>query len=212
VTAAKIKRNAITTAKIKKNAITTAKIKGGAVTGDKIAANAIGSAQLGANSVGNSQTQFVKILKGPGAVPAAANEASAPKVQIGSVGPFNFYGKCFINGAARVQEKTYIEITSGLATVGSEDGAELPTPTTQEYLTPGTLEEDRAMEDDAEAEANKASGVSNDEEFQATASNGVQITGLIGGTGAKQGTPAIGDGPFLAGNSCLVGIVAVFGA
>jgi hypothetical protein len=209
--AALLPNNSVGTKQLKRNAVTSAKIKKGAVTSTKIKKGAISSKLLGNNSVGNSQTQFVKVLKGPGAVAAAADEASAPKVPIGSVGPFNFYGKCFINGA-NVQEKTYIEITSGEATLGSEDGAELPTPTVQEYLTPGTPEKERAMEDDATAGPNKVSGVSNDEEFQATATNGTQITGLIGGTGAKQGTPPIGDGPFLAGNSCIVGVVAVFGS
>jgi hypothetical protein len=196
-----LKRNAVTAAKIRKNAVTSTKIKRGSIT----------AKLLGANSAGNGQTQFVKVFKGPAAVPAAADEATAPKIPLGSVGPFTFYGKCFVNGA-NVQEKTYIELTSGVATLGSEDGAELPTPATQEYLTPGTPETKRAMEDDATAAANKVSAVSNDEEFQATASNGTQITGLIGGTGAKQGTPPIGDGPFLAGNSCLVGVVAIFGS
>jgi hypothetical protein len=231
VATAKIKKNAITTAKIKKNAITSAKIRGGAVGSDKLAngavgsdklangsvtsiklANgAVGSGQIGANAVGNSQTQLVKVFKG-GAVPAADSEAAAPKIQLGSVGPFNFYGKCFKLAGPKVQEKTYIELTSGEATLGSEDGAELPTNTTQEYLTPSTLEADRAMEDDSVAEANKATAISNDEEFQARATDGTEITGLIGGTGAKQGNPAIGNGPFIPGDSCIVGTVAVFGS
>lgn len=240
VTAAKIKKNAITTAKVKNNAITAAKIRSGAVvtsklatnavdgtkladgavstgklvdgavTGSKLAAGAVGSGQLGANSVGNSQTQLVKVFKGQ-VVPAAASEVAAPKVELGSVGPFNFYGKCFQLAGTKVQEKTYIELTSGQATLGSEDGAELPTNGTQEFLNPSTLEEDRAMEDDSIAEANKVTAVSNDEEFQARATDGTEITGLIGGTAAKQGNPAIGNGPLLPGDSCLIGAVAVFG-
>jgi len=216
-----LKSNSVTTAKIKKNAVTSTKIKKGAVTAAKIKAGAIGTAQLAnggvtgekiaANAVGNSQTQFVKVFKGS-AVPAGASEATAPRVELGSVGPFKFYGKCFVNGAAEVQEKTYIEITSGVATLGSEDGAELPTPGTQEYLTPSTPEEERAMEDDSRAKAGIVSAVSDDEEFQATATDGTQITGLIGGTAAKQGEPPIGNGPLPAGNSCIIGTVAVFGS
>jgi hypothetical protein len=209
--AIQVPKNSVGTKQLKRNAVTASKIRRNAVTSTKIKRGAITAKLLGANSVGNSQTELVKVLKGPGAVSAAADEASAPKIPIGSVGPFSFYGKCFLT-AGKVQEKTYIELTSGVATLGSEDGAELPTPATQEYLTPTTLETKRAMEDDAIAEANKVSAVSNDEEFQATATNGTQITGLIGGTGAKQGSPPIGDGPFLAGNSCLVGIVAIFGS
>jgi hypothetical protein len=216
-----LKANSVTTSKIKKNAVTAKKIKNGAVTAAKIATGAVGTGQLAnnavtgekiaANAVGNSQTQFVKVFKG-GAAPAAANEESAPRVELGSVGPFKFYGKCFINGAAEVQEKTYIELISGVATLGSEDGAELPTPGTQEYLLPSTPEAERAMEDDSRAKAGTVSAVSNDEEFQATATDGTQITGLIGGTAAKQGEPPIGNGPLPPGDSCIIGTVAVFGA
>lgn len=210
VTSGKIKKNAVTSAKIKKNAVTTAKIRDKAITTGKIADAAVGATQIAANAAGNSQTQFVKVFKGS-VVAAAANEESAPRVELGAVGPFKFYGKCFAE-AGKIREKTYIELTSGQATLGSEDGAEMPIKTKQQYLTPSTPEAERAMEDDAIAEANEANARSNDEEFQATATDGTQITGLIGGTAAKQGSPAIGNGPFLAGDSCIVGAVAVFGA
>ncbi|MGB7588495.1 MAG: hypothetical protein WBM00_07285 [Solirubrobacterales bacterium] len=209
VTAAKLKKNAVTAKKIKNKAVTTEKLADKGVTTAKIADAAVGSTQIAANAVGNTQTQFVKVFKGS-VVSAAASEETAPRVELGAVGPFKFYGKCFIE-TGKVREKTYIELTSGQAALGSEDGAEMPKKTKQEYLTPATLEKERAMEDDAIAEANEATAVSNDEEFQATATDGTQITGLIGGTGAKQGSPAIGNGPFLAGDSCIVGTVAVFG-
>lgn len=234
-----LKTNAVTTAKVKKEAISGAKLKKGAVSGDKLAngavstdklgdsavatgklangavtsgklaAGAVGAGQLGANAAGNSQTQLVKVFSA-GAVPAGADEASAPKIELGSVGPFHFYGKCFKTGV-NVQEKTYVELTSGVATIGSEDAVELPTPLTQEYLAPDTPEAVRFLQDDSIAAAGKVSAVSNDEEFQATATDGTMITGLAGGTAAKQGTPAIGDGPLLPGDSCIIGTVAVFG-
>jgi len=206
-----LKANSVTTAKIKKNAVTRVKIKKNAINGVKIANGSVTEAKIAAGAVGNSQTQLVKVFKGA-VVAAGESEEAAPRVELGSVGPFKFYGKCFKLAGPKVQEKTYIELTSGVATLGSEDGAEMPTNGTQEYLLPSTPELDRAMEDDAVAEANKATAVSNDEEFQATASDGTQITGLIGGTAAKQGEPAIGNGPFLAGDSCIVGTVAIFGS
>jgi hypothetical protein len=215
-----LKSNSVTTAKIKKNAVTAAKIKKGAVTAAKIAAGAVGASQLAnggitgekiaANAVGNSQTQLVKVFKG-GAVPVAASEASAPRVELGSVGPFHFYGKCFVNGAAEVEEKTYVELTSGVATLGSEDAAEFEN-NGDGYLLPSTPENERALEEDASAAANSFSANSDDEEFQASASDGTEITGEVGGTGAKQGNPPGGNGPFLAGDSCIVGAVAIFGA
>jgi len=229
VTTAKIKANAVTAKKIKKNAITKEKIATGAVDGSKIAAGAVGSAQLangavganqlangavgasqlGVNAVGNSQTQLVKVFKA-GAVPAAPDEASAPKIELGSVGPFHFYGKCFKTGLF-IEERTYIELTSGEATLDSEDAAAFDSSSTG-YLTSSTPEEERALEEDSAAAANKFSAASSDEEFQASATDGTEITGLVGGTGAKQGSPPEGNGPFLEGDSCIVGAVAIFGS
>jgi hypothetical protein len=219
ITTGKIKKNAITASKIKKNAITNVKIKGGAVTAAKIAAGNVGTVQLanGAvnsekispNAVGNSQTQFVKVFKA-GAVPAIGEEADSPRVELGSVGPFHFYGKCFKSGAG-IEARTYVELTSGVATLGSEDAAEFE-DNSDGYLTPSTPESERALEEDAFAAVNAFSANSDDEEFQASASNGTEITGLAAGTGAKQGTPPAGNGPFLAGDSCIIGTIAVFGS
>lgn len=230
VTTAKIKKEAVTASKLKKAsvtgeklanaavgtdkladlAVTNGKLANGAVTAGKLAAGAVGPGQLGANAAGNSQTELVKVFKGE-VVSAGPSEEAAPRIELGQVGPFKFYGKCFLE-AGNIREKTYIELTSGEATLGSEDGAEMPIPTNEVYLTPATLEKNRAMEDDASAGPNKVDAGSNDEEFQAHASDGTEITGLIGGTGAKQGTPPIGNGPFLAGDSCIVGTVAIFGS
>jgi hypothetical protein len=52
---------------------------------------------------------------------------------------------------------------------------------------------------------------SSDEEFQASATDGTEITGEASGIGAKAGNPTSGNGPFLAGNSCIIGTIAVFG-
>jgi hypothetical protein len=208
VTTAKIKKNAVTATKIKSKAVTTDKIAAGAVGAGQLAGGAVGSGQLGANSVGNSQTQLVKVFKA-GAVSAAPDQVSAPKVELGSVGPFHFYGKCFKSGA-NIVEETYIELTSGQATVGSEDGADFE-DNSEGYLMTSTPETDRAMENDSSAGPNSFSARSDDEEFQASATDGTEITGEIGGTGAKQGNPPGGNGPFLAGDSCIVGTIAVFG-
>jgi hypothetical protein len=209
VTGDKVASGAVTGDKIASAAVTGDKIANGAVSGGKIAAGSVSGAALGGNSVGNAQTQLVKVFKG-GAVPAAESREVAPRVELGSVGPFNFYGKCFREGG-RVREVTYIELTSGLATLGSEDGADFESDS-EGYLSSSTPEEERELEEDAEATPNTFDATSDDEEFQASASDGTEITGLVGGTGAKQGTPPSGNGPFLAGDSCIVGTIAVFGA
>lgn len=229
VTAAKLGNNAVTAKKIRAGAvgggalapgsvtgdkialgtITGDKLANGAVSGAKIAPGTLPSGALGANSVGNAQTQLVKVFKG-GAVPAAESRESAPRVTLGSVGPFTFYGKCFVEGT-RVREVTFIELTSGVATLGSEDGATFESDT-EGFLSSSSPEETRELEEDAAAGPNSFDATSDDEEFQASASDGTEITGLVGGTGAKQGNPTSGNGPFLAGNSCIVGTVAIFGA
>jgi hypothetical protein len=225
-----LRKNAVTSAKIKKNAVSAAKIKNGAVTGSKIKLSTLGTVPSAATaghagtadsatSAGHAATAerastagsvaSVHVFKG-GAVPAAADVASAPKVELGSVGPFNFYGKCFLE-SGDVHEVTYVELTSGTAILGSEGGANFYSNTTG-YLTPSSPEADRAMKDQASAGADEFSAESYDEEFQASASDGTEITGEIGGTGAKQGNPPGGNGPFLAGDSCIVGAIAVFGS
>lgn len=229
ITTGKIKKEAITASKIKKNSVTTAKVKNGAITGAKLRAGSVGAAQLAAgsvgtaqlangsvnsekiapNAVGNSQTQLVKVFKA-GAVPAIGEEATSPKVELGSVGPFHFYGKCFKSGTD-IEERTYVELTSGVATLDSEDAASFE-ENSEGYLTPSTPESERALEEDSAAGPDEFSASSSDEEFQASASNGTEITGLAAGTGAKQGTPPAGNGPFLAGDSCIIGSIAIFGS
>jgi hypothetical protein len=219
VTATKIQAGAVGGAALAPGSVTGEKIAGGAITGDKIAPGAVSgdkiapgtlpSGALAANSVGNAQTQLVKVFKG-GPVPAAESREAAPRVTLGSVGPFTFYGKCFVEGT-RVREITYIELTRGVATLGSEDGAVFENDS-EGYLSSSTPEEHRELELDAAAGPNSFDATSDDEEFQASASDGTEITGLVGGTGAKQGNPPSGNGPFLAGDSCIVGTVAIFGA
>jgi hypothetical protein len=228
VTTAKIKKNAVTSAKIKSASVTSAKIKAGSVTGSTIAAGSVtganlapgtvtganlapgtvGAGNLAAGSVGNAQTQVVKVFKG-GAVPAAADVGSAPKIGLGSVGPFKFYGKCFVSGT-EVEAVEYIELTSGQATLGGEDSDEFA-ENSEGYLTPSSPEEDRELKS-VSTGPNDFDAASSDEEFQASATDGTEITGEASGIGAKEGSPSSGNGPFLAGDSCIIGAISVFGS
>lgn len=235
VTAAKIKASAVTGAKLAANSVIGTNVQDGSLTGSDINLSTLGkvpsatnaehatsadratNADNAANAAhADSATNAVHAdtadsfelahVFSAGAVPAAATEANAPKVELGSVGPFNFYGKCFEKGTG-VFEGTYIELTSGTATLGSEGGANF---NSGEYLTPASPEAERLMKG-TEASENEFNAESDDEEFQASASDGTEITGEIGGVGAKSGAPAAGNGPFLSGNSCIVGTIAVFG-
>jgi hypothetical protein len=204
VTATKIRLGSVTAAKIEKGAVTEAKIGDGAVTGAKIKDGAISAQQLGAQSVGNSQTQLVKVFKA-GAVAAAASEAAAPKVELGTVGPFHFYAKCF-HGQTAVIEQSYIELTSGVATLGTVARV---LKKSAPYLTPALPESERVL-NSIETEPNSI-GQALGATFEAAASDGTTISGIASGGAVKQGTFSGGNGPFLAGDSCIVGTTAVFG-
>lgn len=204
----KIANGAVKTIKLAPKSVTTAKLADEAVNTDQIADGAVGATQLAPDSVGNSQAQLVKVFEG-GTALAAANQANAPRVELGSVGPFRFYGKCFFV-AGQVEAAQYIELTSGTATLGSEDGASFANDA-EGYLTSGRPEEARALESVATLEPNSFNAASAGEAFQASASDGTRIVGLASGIGAKIGNPPGGNGPFAAGDSCILGALAVFG-
>lgn len=204
----KVADGAITNSKLHTGAVDATKLAVGSVTSSKIAAGAVGSGQIANGAVGNAQTSLVKVFKG-GAVPVAATAASAPQVELGTVGPFHFYGKCFMD-SGQVHAAEFIELTSGFATLDSKDGASF-TDNGTGYLQPTTPEASRMLEDVATTAANSFNAASGDEEFQASASDGTEITGEAAGIGAKIGNPPVGNGPFLAGDSCIIGTIAIFG-
>jgi hypothetical protein len=202
VTTTKLKRNAVTGTKIRAGSITTAKIKNGSITAAKLKAGAVTANQLGANSVGNSQTQLVKVFKA-GAVAAAASEAAAPKIELGTVGPFHFYGKCFTEEKF-VVSRTYVEVASGSAVFSGGDLKK-----EAGYLTPTTQEAGRALVTSLAEQ--DTFGPSAPAPFALVMSDGAVVSG-IAHNAAKKGNPAGGNGPFLAGDSCAAGSVTVFGS
>jgi hypothetical protein len=201
VTSAKLKRNAVTAPKIRAGSVTAAKIRNGVVGASKIKAGAITGQQLAANSVGNPQSQLVKVFKGS-TVPAASNPATAPRVELGSVGPFKFYGTCARSGELVVQQ-TFIELSGGSAVLSRP-----PNKEEFNYLTPASPPEQRSIHSSLAAE-NKVDTAPTSS-FAASASDGAQVTGTVAGT-AKAGNPAIGNGPFPAGDACIIGPLTVFG-
>jgi hypothetical protein len=225
VGSSQLKKNAVTTAKLKNGSVTGSKLKSGTVTGSDINLSTLGTVPSATNATHASTADTattaanathattadsiptVHVFKG-GAVPAAAEVTSAPKIELGSVGPFNFYGKCYEEGSD-VYAVEYVELTSGEATLGGEDADEFSSDG-DGYLTPSSPEEDRELKS-VDVSGNNFDADSSDEEFQASATSGTEITGEASGIGAKAGTPTSGNGPFLAGNSCIIGTIAVFG-
>jgi hypothetical protein len=140
----------------------------------------------------------------------ASDEASAPKIPLGSLGPFSFYGKCYLsagNGFATI----FVEVPPGVqATMSTEDQNNVG-DNTGNYLTSDTLEDSRKVEEVDSGAPNNTTRVGNsDADFRA-ASSDIVVTGVVGLAEVKRGTPPQGDGPFGPGDGCLFG-GTVFGA
>jgi hypothetical protein len=133
----------------------------------------------------------------------AADQASAPKIPLATVGPFSFYAKCFASDATHTRAAIYIELASGNATFGTEGADSVAN------LTPATTEDNRELQVTTAA-TNSIAPNGNDMDFRA-ASLDSAVTGVVGMALAKNGTPATGNEPFPAGNSCIFG-GTVFGS
>jgi hypothetical protein len=221
-----LKKNAVTASKIAKGAVTGAKINLKTLGTVPAATNAVHAtnadhataadtantaktatsattattATNAANATNASAVNGLLIFPTE-RVNANANLASSQKIELGSRGPFNFYARCYDEGA-KTEAVEYIEVTSGNASFGTEGSDSL------ESLTPATPEEEREI-NSSTANTNSINENGTDSDFRA-ASTDVAITGNIGLAMAKNGAPATGDGPFLPGDSCIFGGV-IFG-
>lgn len=203
VTNGKLGPEAVKSGKIAGEAVTGSKIAPGAVDGSKLGDGAVTTDKLGDGSVTSSKTSFygVSALEN---VTAAASQAAAPEVTLLTRGPFTVYGKCFVD-AAQIDAEVYIK-TSEPGTLFSsntddKDGLS-GAGTATGYLNPGTLEAERIIQDDADANANDADGVDQNENWFNATNGVIAIEGRVLNY-AKQGTPTGGDGPFGAGNRCI---------
>jgi hypothetical protein len=236
VTAAKIKNEAVTAAKVKKGSLTGTDINLSTLGKVPSAAKAdTATAATSATTAGHASSADTATTAGhastadtatnanhattadsiptvhvfkAGAVQAIGSEATSPKIQLGSVGSLNFYGKCYEEGGFVVSTE-YIELTTGFAYQSGEDASNFES-NGDGYLTPATPENERILKS-VEAGANDYSAQTSDEEFTASASDGTEITGEASNVGAKNGNPTSGNGPFLASNSCILGPIAIFG-
>jgi hypothetical protein len=137
-------------------------------------------------------------------VDAAADLASSTKIDLGTRGPFHFYARCYdTGGGTSTRAAEFIEVPDGVnATFGTEGDDSQPS------LTSATAETDRELNGET-ASANSIGDNGTDADFRA-ASGDTAITGVVGMALAKNGTPATGNGPFGANDSCIFGGV-VFG-
>lgn len=218
VTTNKIRGAAVTANKLRKNAVRTGKIRGGSITSDKIQNNAIGELKIQNNAIGRAKIQngavngekvadgslsiaklgdvTVTPLARAAATPGANKEVArgaAPALPLYSNGPLALYGKCY-RDVVGSQTTAGVFVASSLPnTVAS--GSESPTP----LVGPATAEANRVLAEITTAEDAAKGGT---EPVQATASNGVAISGLVTAY-AKQGNLPGGNGPFGDGDACL---------
>jgi hypothetical protein len=193
--------NSIGKSEVRRNAIGQSELIEGDVTGAQVNESTLGTVPSANNANHASSAGTTSgLLNFPfrrGA--AATSQATASEIPLGTVGPFRFYAKCFIDGP-NLRAVEYVALTSGVAIFSTEDEDDLGDTA---YLTPNTAEDDRELET-ASAPANSVRSDTDDADFRASDGN-IAITGVIGLAAAKHGAPSQGNGPFGPSNICLFG-------
>lgn len=134
-------------------------------------------------------------------VSAAGSQAAAPEVPLLARGPFDIYGKCFVDGTD-IRAEIYIR-SSESGTVFSSDDDDKEGDAADGYLDPGTPEEERELENDVSASNNDADGQDTSESWFNALASAQNIEGQVTAY-AKQGTPpGPGNGLYGPGNRCL---------
>ena len=134
----------------------------------------------------------------------AAAQTAAPETVLYTKGQLSITAKCFTNLLGpQTYARVYIK-TSADGAVLSSDQNNLEGGASISYLNSTTIEDNRYI---AQSAASVAAGrfVDGDPEYGLFAALGVDSTALQGQviTGAKNGAPAGGNGPWGAGNSCV---------
>jgi len=128
-------------------------------------------------------------------------QANAPEIPLFARGPLRVYGKCFTynNGSPDVEAHIYIATTQNGVIYASEDNSD----SGNAYLNTDTPESDRRLmyqgSQDSVGSLNAGSGKGG---FYAFAADGTVLQGDVY-VAAKQGSPAVGDGPIGPGSGCL---------
>ena len=126
---------------------------------------------------------------------------AAPEIPLFTRGPLRVYGKCFgyNNGSPAVEAFIYIATSQNGVIFASGDNSD----SGNEYLNTDTPEDSRVLASQASQDTvgslNSGSGKG---EFYAFAADGTVLQGNVY-VAAKQGNPAVGDGPIGPGSGCL---------
>jgi hypothetical protein len=206
VSNAKLHAASVSGTKIAKDAVTGGDVKNGALTGPDLKANTLTSTQIAESKLTivpsaqkASTVTGVTVLKSAH-VAESPDQSSAPMVPLGTRGDFSFYGKCFKDPDGSTDGRLYFSVATGHTAVFNGGTT---------YTTSATPEDQRQLRA-AKALTNTTDGDTNAAAFKATTGT-TTISGVIGGAFAKNGTVPGGDGPFGAGNSCILGGGGLFG-
>ena len=128
-------------------------------------------------------------------------QANAPEIPLFSRGPLRVYGKCFEynSGNPDVEAHVYIATSQNGVMYSTGDNSD----SGNGYLNTDTLEGNRNLNYQASSDSVPSLNVGSGKgEFFAVASDGTTLQGNVY-VGAKQGDPAVGNGPIGAGSGCL---------
>jgi hypothetical protein len=128
-------------------------------------------------------------------------QANAPEIPLFSRGPIRVYGKCFEynSGNPDVEAHVYIATSQNGVMYATADNSD----SGNAYLNTDTPEGNRNLMYQASSDSVPSLNVGSGRgEFFAIASDGTTLQGNVY-VGAKQGDPAVGNGPIGAGSGCL---------
>jgi hypothetical protein len=208
-----IKKGNVVTKTIKRGAVKASTIGAGAVSRGKLAANSVDGSKVADGALGNADIGDYALL-GDSPVRVAATEgasfdaarAAAPETPLFEAGSVELYAKCLRDTTAgAIRGEIYARTSANGAMMEGDD--DLPGFEGTAFLDTATAEADRQLDTDETTVANTATY--NENEGLLTSAEG-RAFHVLSNIGVKQGSPAGGNGPFGAGNTCLFG-GSVFG-
>lgn len=190
-------KNSVGTKQLKKNAVTTAKIKNRAVTGKKIRLKTLGPVP---RVKGHSTFPVRRIVATDGPSRDAAREA-APEVPMFRVGPVTLYAKCFTDTTVNRTYSYLLIKTSrnGVIFEADYDSADGD----PDFLNVNTPEEDRRLIWESASADSADLELMHSDETVAILPNRRSFQARLS-TAVKNGNLPNGNGPYGAGNVCLV--------
>jgi hypothetical protein len=199
---ASVAKQLITGEDIKNGSITAKDVKKKTLTGKQVKDGSLRPADLAKGTLPTDSLQRVAATAG---ADLATAMAAAPKIPLFSKGGLSVYAKCYTDSSEpRTYSTVFISSASNYALFDSDNTTFSGGPALSDFLGPTTPEDDRKLMVES-AEANDASlFLTHSSDFHAISGDGKTIISGIIGVGAKNGTLAGGNGPWGAGDACLI--------